>query len=155
MDKPANYYDLLYLAKRSTQPEDETSITLDDGDFLFYKERLRVLTMNFIKGGVSNDTGMNDMFKLYAQTVIEHFKYNDMRDTIQQDYIEYNAEKSKTPKINDLSGTVVDSLIMRKRVIITPTLTNHVVITNIKKKSTIIPRTRKINLKDKKFKDKK
>jgi hypothetical protein len=157
MDKTANYYDLLYLAKGKLQTGDETTYTtLNEDDFLFYKKRLLILTKDFIKGGVSDDDGVNDMFKLYAQTVIEHFKYNDTRDTIQQDYVKYNTKANKTFKINDLSGTIVESnneLIMRKKIVLVPKMTNHVVITNVKKKSMVIPRIRKINLKDKKFKD--
>ena len=154
MDKTANYYDLLYLAKHTAPTSEEQGITLNEDDFLFYKKRLLFLTTDFINGELSDDMGINEMFKLYAQTVIEYFKYNDTRDTIQQDYVEYE-KKGKILKMNDLSGTVVDSLIMRKKITLVPKMTNHVVITNVKKKATIIPRIRKINLKDKKFKDKK
>jgi len=154
MDKTANYYDLLYLAKHTAPTSEEQGITLNEDDFLFYKKRLLFLTTDFINGELSDDMGINEMFKLYAQTVIEYFKYNDTRDTIQQDYVEYE-KKGKILKMNDLSGTVVDSLIMRKKITLVPKMTNHVVITNVKKKATIIPRIRKINLKDKKFKNKK
>jgi hypothetical protein len=155
MDKTANYYDLLYLAKHAAPTSEEQGITLNEDDFLFYKKRLLLLTTDFINGGLSDDVGINEMFKLYAHTVIEYFKYNDERDTIQQDYVKYNTKKDKTFKINDLSDTAVDSLIMRKKITLVPKMTNHVVITNVKKKATIIPRIREINLKDKKFKDKK
>ena len=158
MDKTANYYDLLYLAKRPAQTGDEPGTTLNDDDFLFYKKRLLLLTTDFINGELSDDMGINEMFKLYAQTVIEYFKYNDTRDTIQQDYVKYNTKPNKTFKINDLSGAMVESndeLIMRKKILFVPKMTNHVVKTNVKKKATIIPRIREINLKDTKFKDKK
>lgn len=159
MDNPVNYYDLLYLAKHPLQTGEEMgSTTLNENDLLFYKKRLLLLTQNFIKGERIDDDEVNEMFKLYAHTVIEHFKYNDTRDTIQQDYVKYNTKMKKSLKINDLSGTTVasnDALIMRKKVVVVPKMTNHVVIKNIKKKSGIIPRIRKINLKDKKFKDNK
>ena len=134
MDKTANYYDLLYLAKHAAPTSEEQGITLNEDDFLFYKKRLLLLTTDFINGELSDDMEINEMFKLYAQTVIEYFKYNDTRDTIQQDYVEYE-KKGEILKMNDLSGTVVDSLIMRKKVMLIPTMTNHVVITNVKKKS--------------------
>tara|TARA_B110000046_G_scaffold177578_1_gene204525 strand:- start:6216 stop:6695 length:480 start_codon:yes stop_codon:yes gene_type:complete len=157
MDKTANYYDLLYLANGRSQTCNETNSTiLNNDDLLFYKKRMLILTNRFINGGKSDDDDINEMFKLYAQMVIEHFKYNDTRDTIQQDYVKYNTKSCKTFKTNDLSGTIVETnneLIMRKKIVLAPKMTNHVVITNVKKKSFVIPRIRQINLKDNKFKD--
>ena len=154
MDVSLNLIDLQYLTNpdkltKLMQKKDLQQIPRNDLDF--YKKRIFQLTKDMLRGEKIN-TKVNKAFVNYAQVCIDHFKFTDKMELIQNDYKDIipPVEKAKTfnmKKNNDI--------MLRKKKPHRPKITD-----NIKIKSTrlvkppIIPKKRTFNLKDPKFREK-
>ena len=154
MDNSANYYDLLYLVNPTflNNIKKSKSEIINNDDLLFYKRRIFTLTRDFLNDKNCDKLELNYLFKIYAQNCIEYFKFKDKSNIIQQDYLKYNQKKSTTV-VKDSSFN--NKILMKQKPPRIPKITDHI---NVKKKTQkplVIPKIRKINLKDEKYKGKK
>ena len=131
------------------QKKDLQQISRNDLDF--YKKRIFQLTKEMLRGEKIN-TKVNKAFVNYAQICIDHFKFTDKMELIQNDYKDI---KSPVNKKNTFNMKNSNSVMLRKKKPYRPRITD-----NIKIKSTrintppVIPKTRNFNLKDPKFREK-
>jgi len=154
MDVSLNLIDLQYLTNpdrltKLMQKKDLQQISRNDLDF--YKKRIFQLTKDMLRGEKIN-TKVNKAFVNYAQICIDHFKFMDKMELIQNDYKDI---KSPVNKKNIFNMKNSNSMMLRKKKPYRPKITD-----NIKIKSTrintppVIPKTRNFNLKDPKFREK-
>ena len=154
MDISLNLIDLQYLTNpdqltKLMQKKDLQQISRNDLDF--YKKRIFQLTKDMLRGEKIN-TKVNKAFVNYAQICIDHFKFTDKMELIQNDYKDI---KSPVNKKNTFNMKNSNSVMLRKKKPYRPRITD-----NIKIKSTrintppVIPKTRNFNLKDPKFREK-
>ena len=154
MDVSLNLIDLQYLTNpdrltKLMQKRDLQPISRNDLDF--YKKRIFQLTKDLLRGEKIN-TKVNKAFVNYAQICIDHFKFMDKMELIQNDYKDI---KSPVNKKNIFNMKNSNSMMLRKKKPYRPKITD-----NIKIKSTrintppVIPKTRNFNLKDPKFREK-
>ena len=88
MDISLNLIDLQYLTNpdqltKLMQKKDLQQISRNDLDF--YKKRIFQLTKDMLRGEKIN-TKVNKAFVNYAQICIDHFKFTDKMELIQNDY---------------------------------------------------------------------
>ena len=154
MDVSLNLIDLQYLTNpdrltKLMQKRDLQQISRNDLDF--YKKRIFQLTKDMLRGEKLN-TKVNKAFVNYAQICIDHFKFTDKMELIQNDYKDI---KSPVNKKNTFNMKNSNDMMLRKKKPHRPKITD-----NIKIKSTrintppVIPKTRNFNLKDPRFREK-
>jgi len=154
MDVSLNLIDLQYLTNpdkltKLMQKKDLQQIPRNDLDF--YKKRIFQLTKEMLRGEKIN-TKVNKAFVNYAQICIDHFKFIDKMELIQN---EYKDIKPPVKKKNTFNIRNSNSVMLRKKKPYRPRITD-----NIKIKSTrintppVIPKTRNFNLKDPRFREK-
>ena len=154
MDVSLNLIDLQYLTNpdrltKLMQKRDLQQISRNDLDF--YKKRIFQLTKDMLRGEKIN-TKVNKAFVNYAQICIDHFKFTDKMELIQNDYKDI---KSPVNKKNTFNMKNSNDMMLRKKKPHRPKITD-----NIKIKSTrintppVIPKTRNFNLKDPRFREK-
>ena len=154
MDVSLNLIDLQYLTNpdkltKLMQKKDLQQISRNDLDF--YKKRIFQLTKDMLRGEKIN-TKVNKAFVNYAQICIDHFKFMDKMELIQNDYKDIKSPVNKKKTFNMKNS---NSMMLRKKKPYRPKITD-----NIKIKSTrintppVIPKTRNFNLKDPKFREK-
>ena len=154
MDISLNLIDLQYLTNpdqltKLMQKKDLQQISRNDLDF--YKKRIFQLTKDMLRGEKIN-TKVNKAFVNYAQICIDHFKFMDKMELIQNDYKDI---KSPVNKKNTFNMKNSNDMMLRKKKPHRPKITD-----NIKIKSTriikqpVIPQNRNFNLKDPKFREK-
>ena len=154
MDVSLNLIDLQYL----TNPDKLTKLMqkknlqqIPRNDLDFYKKRIFQLTKDMLRGEKIN-TKVNKAFVNYAQICIDHFKFIDKMELIQN---EYKDIKPPVKKKNTFNIRNSNSVMLRKKKPYRPRITD-----NIKIKSTrintppVIPKTRNFNLKDPRFREK-
>ena len=154
MDVSLNLIDLQYL----TNPDKLTKLMqkknlqqISRNDLDFYKKRIFQLTKDMLRGEKLN-TKVNKAFVNYAQICIDHFKFTDKMELIQNDYKDI---KSPVNKKNTFNMKNSNDMMLRKKKPHRPRITD-----NIKIKSTriikqpVIPQNRNFNLKDPKFREK-
>ena len=156
MDGSTNELDLRYLTnpvfiQNLNIKETETN-KIRKKDLKRFKSRIFELTRDILLGKDDiNDSIMNS-FNEYAKTCIKHFKFTDKSNMIQEDYANYDSIKNK---IKDISNNYdYNKLIMKERQKQNPIM-NFVEIKNKKKEELILPKIRKIKVKNKKNKGKK
>jgi len=154
MDVSLNLIDLQYLTNpdrltKLMQKKDLQQISRNDLDF--YKKRIFQLTKDMLRGEKIN-TKVNKSFVNYAQICIDHFKFMDKMELIQNDYKDIKSPVNKKKTFNMKNS---NSMMLRKKKPYRPRITD-----NIKIKSTrintppVIPKTRNFNLKDPRFREK-
>ena len=154
MDVSLNLIDLHYLTNpdrltKLMQKKDLQQIPRNDLDF--YKKRIFQSTKEMLRGEKIN-TKVNKAFVNYAQICIDHFKFIDKMELIQN---EYKDIKPPVKKKNTFNIKNSNSVMLRKKKPYRPRITD-----NIKIKSTrintppVIPKTRNFNLKDPRFREK-
>ena len=154
MDISLNLIDLQYLTNpdqltKLMQKKDLQQIPHNDLDF--YKKRIFQLTKDMLRGEKIN-TKVNKVFVNYAQICIDHFKFMDKMELIQNDYKDIKPSVNKKNTFNMKNS---NSVMLRKKKPYRPRITD-----NIKIKSTrintppVIPKTRNFNLKDPRFREK-
>ena len=154
MDVSLNLIDLQYLTNpdkltKLMQKKDLQQISRNDLDF--YKKRIFQLTKDMLRGEKIN-TKVNKAFVNYAQICIDHFKFMDKMELIQNDYKDI---KSPVNNKNTFNMKNSNGMMLRKKKPHRPRITD-----NIKIKSTrintppVIPKTRNFNLKDPRFREK-
>ena len=154
MDISLNLIDLQYLTNpdqlaKLMHNKDLQQIPRNDLDF--YKKRIFQLTKDMLRGEKIN-TKVNKSFVNYAKICIDHFKFVDKMELIQNDYKDIKSSVNKKSTFNMKNS---NSMMLRKKKPYRPRITD-----NIKIKSTrintppVIPKTRNFNLKDPRFREK-
>ena len=152
MDSSLNIIDLEYLRNPiySTSKLSLKGVPMKKEDLDFYKIRIYQMTKDLVLDVYINDK-INAAFNNYARTCIQHFKFIDMRDVIQEDYI--NIPKQLQKK----NSTKKDIKRMNEKMFKTPDSVKDIsVLLNIrpKRKPIILPKKRIMNLKNEKFRTK-
>jgi hypothetical protein len=147
-----NIIDLEYLGNPiySTSKMSSRGAPMKKEDLNFYKIRIYQMTKDLVLGGHINDR-INAAFNNYACTCIQHFKFIDMRDVIQEDYISIPKQLQKK------NSTKININRMNEKMFKTPDSVKDIsVLLNIRPKSKpiILPKKRVLNLKNKKFRTK-
>ena len=143
-----NEIDLQYLTNPSEMNKlnrDNSFNVINKDDFDFYKPRILKLTKDILKDKLV-DKKINNCFMNYVKICIEHFKFIDKRDIIQNEYDKLE-EKMKNTNNFDISDS--NNIIMKKPEFKKVKITDQIPIkTNIKPDTIIMPKKRIINLKD-------
>jgi len=155
MDVSTNLIDLQYL----TNPDHFTKLMkkknlcqFSQNDLEFYKKRVFKLTKDMLRGEKINSK-VNKSFEHYVNTCIEHFKFMDKMEIIQDDYKDIKSQKSK--KKSTFSMKQTNNLMYKPKNVRHPKITDNIKIKSTKTvKPIIMPKTKKINLKDPKFREK-
>ena len=166
MDISTNDFDLLYLTNpaflqnlnNKNQLINEN--TIRKKDLKKFKSRIFELTRDILMGKNDIDDSIKQSFNEYAKTCIKHFKFTDKSNIIQEDYKNYNNATINNATINNdnfsnktepTNNKNYDNLIMNKKEK-EKNLMEFVEITNKKKQQLIVPKIRKLKLKNKKKK---
>tara|TARA_B100001057_G_C22776660_1_gene921885 strand:+ start:348 stop:839 length:492 start_codon:yes stop_codon:yes gene_type:complete len=159
MDISTNDFDLLYLTNpaflqnlnNKNQLINEN--TIGKKDFKKFKSRIFELTRDILMGKNDIDDSIKQSFNEYAKTCIKHFKFTDKSNIIQEDYKNYNNatinNQNFSNKTEPTNKKNYDNLIMNKKEK-EKNLMEFVEITNKKKQDLIVPKIRKIKVKNKK-----
>ena len=151
MDISINQIDLEYLTNYSHEHH-FTKKKQNDAyktDLDFYKKRIFKLTKDLLRGHKCDST-LDACFKNYTRKCIDHFKFIDKRDIIQEDY--KNVKEKEEPEKQKFNMIDTNNLMMKK---LNRSLDiSHLL--NIKSKTTakkiVIPKERNLNLKHPKYK---
>ena len=107
MDISLNLIDLQYLTNpdqmsKLKQKKEFQQIPRNDLDF--YKKRIFQLTKDMLRGEKIN-TKVNKVFVNYAQICIDHFKFMDKMELIQNDYKDIKPSINKKNNFNIISNS--------------------------------------------------
>ena len=155
MDVSLNLIDLQYLTNpnemNKIMKKNEISL-VSKKDLEFYKKRIFQLTKDMLRGEKVN-TKVNKAFEHYATICMEHFKFTDKMELIQNEL--KTVKTSNTSSNSKFSIKETNSLMCRQKKPHRPKITDHIKIkTNKITKPPIIPKEKKYNLKDPKFREK-
>ena len=81
-------------------------------DLNFYKKRIFKVTKEYLRGK-KRDPDLDKDFEAYAFSCIEHFKFIDKAEIIQEEY----RHMGENPTIMDPSGVRINNDIMMKKVV--------------------------------------
>ena len=148
-----NQIDLLYLMnpkiKYNKTNQNTHTVSLDD--IKFYRKRILIDTKEYLRGNKITDD-LDNCFKNYAQKLIEHYKFNDKKDIIQEEYKDMKKNK-KNKNIPNLEMINENKKLMKKLKKPKNKIEDFipVIVKERKKEIIIIPQTKDINLKDPKY----
>lgn len=154
-----NQIDLLYLTnpKIKYNKTNEYTDTISLDDIKFYRKRILIDTKEYLRGNKITED-LDSCFKNYAKNLIEHYKFNDKKDIIQDEYkymkkMEKNEKKEKNEKISNLE-IINENKKLMKKIKKEKNKIEHfipVIVKERKKEIIIIPKKKDINLKDPKY----
>ena len=104
MDISANPLDLIYFTnstafkKINTKKEKDRDIEYEK-NLQFYRKRILQKTKDFLRNEEKNET-LKRLFMEYSKTLIEHFKFIDKKDIIQEDYKNLGEKKIRVADKN-------------------------------------------------------
>lgn len=154
MDISLNLIDLQYLVnpdKMNKLTQKNTSSQISKKDLEFYKKRIFKLSKDLLRGEKVN-TKINKSFEQYCQICIEYFKFTDKMEIMQNEYKDIKPTKSTNVSFN-MKQT--NHIMFREKKIHRPKITDHINIkTNKQTKKPILPKEKKFNLKDPRFREK-
>jgi len=143
-----NMLDLQFLTNplelQKLNKKQEISL-INEQDKAFYKKRIFQMAKDILLNQ-SVDVKLKHSFEVFCCNCIEYFKFIDKSEIIQKDYIDVPQKKIKVKKYLNLDTT--NQIIMKKKHVRSPKITDHIKIKRKNKKKTIIPKKRIINLKD-------
>jgi len=154
-----NQIDLLYLTnpnlkiKYNKTNENINIVSLDD--IKFYRKRILIDTKEYLRGNKLTED-LDSCFKNYAKKLIEHYKFNDKKDIIQDEYKNMKKNK-KNKKIPNLEMINENKKLMKKIKKEKNKIEDFipVIVKERKKKKIIMPQSMNINLKDPKYRGEK
>ena len=152
-----NQIDLLYLTnpnlKIKYNKTKKSIVSLED--IRFYRKRILIDTKEYLRGN-SIKEDLDSCFKNYAKKLIEHYKFNDKKDVIQEEYKEMKKRK-KNKKVPNLELIKENKLMMKKIEKDKKTIEDFmpVVVKERRKKKIVLPKSKEINLKDPKYRNEK
>jgi len=158
MDIPKNNdVDLLYLTNPSlklkyNKPKIK-STSLED--IKFYRKRILLHTKEYLRGNNINQE-LDEYFEMYANKLIEHYKFNDKKDVIQDEYKDMK-KKLKKKKPDKLLLSEENKLMMKNIEKEKKTIEDFlpVIVKRRREKKVIMPKKKEINLKNPKYRNKK
>ena len=91
--------DLLYLTNPNFKIKynKEISKIVDEEDVKFYRKRILQDTKQQLRGEVINED-IKNVFHLYANELIKHYKFIDKKELIQEEYKDLPKKKTKKTK---------------------------------------------------------
>ena len=147
--------DLLYLTNPNFKIKynKEISKIVDEEDIKFYRKRILQDTKQQLRGEVINKDIQN-VFHLYANELIKHYKFIDKKKLIQEEYKDLPKKKQKKPKNFKLKNE--NELLMKKPEIVKKTIKDFIpiIVKERKKKKMIIPKQKKYDIKNPKNREK-
>jgi hypothetical protein len=152
----ADNVDLLYLTnhhfldKYNKKQTPETSKQLND-DINFYRKRIFSTTKDLLRGNTINNT-VDQSFYNYAQELINHFKFIDKKDILQQEYL-HLKEKPKKQINPNFNLSEKNQIMTRETKNHIKTIKDYIPITikTKKKKQINYPKKKEIDIKNPKF----
>ena len=152
-----NQIDLLYLTnpKIKYNKINETINIVSLDDIKFYRKRILIDTKEYLRGNKKTED-LDSCFKNYAQKLIEHYKFNDKKDILQDEYKDMKKMK-RNKKIANLEMINENKKLMKKLKKPKNKIEDFipVIVKERKKEIIIIPQTKDINLKDPKYRSEK
>ena len=155
-----NDIDLLYFSntyglKKIAEKEEQKKDIINKEDKKFYKKRIIQLTKDLLKGKGDNNI-INASFNAYIKTAIEHFKFIDKKEIMQEEYKDLERKKKTNNKIKEFKSIDSDKLMMKEiKNKTNDNIKNFAVVKNKKKKERMkTPTQKKIDLKTDKLKNK-
>ena len=141
--------DLLYLTNPNFKIKynKKQECFLNEEDVKFYRKSILQTTKDYLRGSRLTEE-INNVFEEYANMLIQHYKFIDKKDLIQEDYKDLPKKKVKNPTNFKLHKD--NELIMKKPEIIKKTIKDFipVVVKGRKKKKIIIPKKKNFDLKN-------
>ena len=125
----------------------------------FYKERIIYQTLKLIDNEIieNEDPTIVEIFNKYMDLSIEHFKFSDKRDIIQEDYEDYKDMKQKKETIDLFNLETTNKMLIKKKEEKMGKITDDFdiqIITNKKERQIFLPKKKVINFRNEKFKNK-
>jgi hypothetical protein len=127
-------------------------------DTKFYKKRIYQITKDLIRKKIDGNTidkNLDELFTSYLDSLIEHFKFDDKKDILQEEFKNMNNKKVHFSfnKIEDINA---DEYIMKRPEIKLNTIEDcmNITIKKPEKKKLILPKEKIINLKSPELKNK-
>ena len=122
----------------------------------FYRERVIYQTLKLINNEIieNNDPTIVEIFNKYMNLSIDHFKFSDKRDIIQEDYKDIKKKK-ETMGLFNLETT--NKMLIKKKEEKMGKITDEFdiqIITNKKERQIFLPKKKVINFRNEKFKNK-
>ena len=104
MDISANPLDLIYFTnstafKKINIKKDKEKDIEYGKNLQFYRKRILQKTKDCLRGEETDET-LKKVFREYSNTLIEHFKFIDKKDIIQEDYKNLGEKKSSVVNKN-------------------------------------------------------
>ena len=150
MDLSKNtHLDLLYLTnphfKFKYNKKQESF--LNEEDVKFYRKRILQTTKEYLRGSKLTEE-INNLFEEYANMLIQHYKFIDKKELIQEDY--KNLPKKKETKPKNFKLNKENELMLKKTEIEKKTIKDFIpiVVKERKKKKMIIPKKKDYDLKN-------
>ena len=150
-----NEVDLLYLSNHHGKIKCKKGDNYFK-DHEFYRERIIYQTLKLINNEIieNDEPTIMEIFNKYIDLSIEHFKFSDKRDIIQEDYKDIKKKKVK-PSFFNLETT--NKMLIKKKEERIGKITDDLdiqIIRNKKERKIFLPKKKIINLKDELLKNK-
>ena len=116
-------------------------------DVKFYRKRILQTTKEYLRGSKLTEE-INNLFEEYANMLIQHYKFIDKKELIQEDY--KNLPKKKETKPKNFKLHKENELMLKKTEIEKKTIKDFIpiVVKERKKKKMIIPKKKDYDLKN-------
>ena len=141
--------DLLYLTNPNFKIKynKKQESFLNEEDVKFYRKRILQTTKDYLRGSRLTEE-INNVFEEYANMLIQHYKFIDKKELIQEDYKNLPKKKERKPKNFKLHKE--NELMMKKTEIEKKTIKDFIpiVVKERKKKKMVIPKKKDFDLKN-------
>ena len=140
--------DLLYLINPNFKIKyNEKKEILNIDDLKFYRKRILQDTKDYLRGNKINEN-IDNIFELYANELIKHYKFSDKKKEIQKEYT--NLPKKKEKKVTNFQLQKENEIMMKKPELVKKTIKDFIpiVVKERKKKKIIIPKKKNFDLKN-------
>jgi len=144
-----SHIDLLYLTnpnfKIKYNKKKESLVKAEE--VKFYRKRILQTTKDYLRGSKLTEE-INNIFEEYSNLLIQHYKFTDKRELIQQDYKNLPKKKIKKPK--NIKLWKENELMMKTNVVTKKTIEDFipVIVKERRKKKIIIPKQKNFDLKN-------
>ena len=141
---------------------DKKQAKIERKDFRFYKKRIFKLYKDLMMKK-ETDPDLIEAFNEFNKKAIEHLKFIDKSSVLQEEYADFSNNTPAKHCFNTSENKLFDKvnysnhMLMKDYNIATKSVTESLGVTRKKIKETpppVLPKTKQINLKDKKFKHK-
>ena len=147
--------DLLYLTNPNFKIKynKKQESFLNEEDVKFYRKRILQTTKDYLRGSRLTEE-INNVFEEYANMLIQHYKFIDKKELIQEDY--KNLPKKKEIKPKNFKLNKENELLLKKPEIVKKTIKDFIpiVVKERTKKKIIIPKQKKYDIKQPKNREK-